>query len=257
MPIRKPQDTNRDTSRFKSYALLIGEDTATFAREAGVSRSRIYAASDPKISLGHVNARKIARYIASRLDLSEREELELRAELIGTPGNVVRAYLGTRTQATDLLSIDPDNAGRILEPEGRIYHGAGLRAVERLKEMGAPEYVIESVRRRTLPPMGHRMGRGRFPEAEARQSRRGPRKATLEETKPRLAAALEKSGMGLAELRERTGLGRETIRHALYGRGGGRSAEAIALVLGEKLGLTEEQMALIAWEVLKPPKPPS
>jgi hypothetical protein len=60
--------------------------------------------------------------------------------------------------------------------------------------------------------------------------------------------------MGLAELRERTGLGRETIRHALYGQGGGRSAQAIALVLRERLSLTEEQMALIAWEVLRPPK---
>jgi hypothetical protein len=157
-------------------------------------------------------------------------------------------------QTADLLGIDPDNAGRVLEPEGRIYHGAGTRAVEKLQEMGAPEYVTESVRERTLPPTGHHMGRGRFPEAEARHSRRGPRKATLEETKPRLAAALEKAAMGLAELRERTGLGRETIRHALYGEGGGKSAEAIALVLGEKLNLSEEQMALIAWEILRPPK---
>jgi DNA-binding phage protein len=254
MPIRKPQDEKKESSLFESYVLLIGEDTATLAREAGVSRSRIYTALKPRGALGHHNARKIAAYVAHRLELSEREELELRAELIGTPANLVRAYLGTRMQTANLLGIDPDNAGRVLESDGRIYHGAGLRALERLQEMGAPEYVVESVRRRTLPPSGHRMGRGRFPEAEARQSRRGPRKATLEETKPRLAAALEKSGMGLAELRERTGLGRETIRHALYGQGGGRSAQAIALVLRERLSLTEEQMALIAWEVLRPPK---
>ncbi len=43
MPIRKPQGTRRDTSLIKSYALQIGEDTATLAREAGISRSRIYA----------------------------------------------------------------------------------------------------------------------------------------------------------------------------------------------------------------------
>jgi DNA-binding phage protein len=257
MPIRKPQSKKKKSSLFKSYALLIGEDTATLAREAGVSRSRIYAALEPNAALGHHNARKIAAYIARRLKLSEREELELRAELLGTPENLVRAYLGTRMQTADTLGIDPDNASRVLEPEGRIYRGAGLRAVEKLEKMGAPEYVTESVRKRTLLPAGHRAGRGRFPEVEARQSRSGPRKATLEETKPRLAAALEKSGMGLAELRERTGLGRETIRHALYGQGGGKSAEAIALVLGQRLGLTEEQMALIAWEVLRPPKEPS
>jgi len=254
MPIRKPHGEKKERSLFKSYVLLISEDTATLAREAGVSRSRIYAALEPRGSLGHHNARKIAAYVARRLKLSEREELELRAELLGTPENLVRAYLGTRMQTADLLGIDPDNAGRILEPGGRIYHGAGTRAIEKLEEMGTPEYVTESVRERTLPPAGHRAGRGRFPEAEARQSRRGPRKATLEETKPRLAAALEKSGMGLAELRQRTGLGRETIRHALYGRGGGKTAEVIALALGEELGLSEEEMALVAWEIVRPPK---
>ncbi len=253
MPIRKPQDTKRDTSLFKSYALLIGEDTATLARLAGVSRSRIYAALDPDISLGHGNARKIAAYIARRLELSEREELELRAELIGTPGNLVRAYLGTRTQAMDLLGIDPENAGRILEPEGRIYHGAGLRAVERLKEIGAPEYVIESVRMRTLPPSGHRMGRGRFPEAEV-QARITQKRAELARGKPHLDAALKAAGWGAKELGKRAGLGRETVRLAFYGQGGGRAAEAIALALGEKLNLSEEQMAKVAWEVLRPPK---
>jgi hypothetical protein len=253
MPIRKPQDTRRDTSLFKSYALQIGEDTATLAREAGVSRSRIYAALDPHISLGHHNAQKIARYIASRLDLSDREELELRAELLGTPANLVRAYLGTRTQTMDLLGIDPENAGRVLEPDGRIYHGAGLRAVERLQEMGAPEYVIESVRSRTLPPAGHRMGRGRFLEAEV-QARITQKRAELARGKPHLDAALKAAGWGAKELGKRAGLGRETVRLAFYGQGGGRAAEAIALTLGEKLDLSDEQMALIAWEVLRPPK---
>jgi len=257
MPIRKPQDMKRDTSLFKSYALQIGADTAMLAREAGVSRSRIYAALEPRTALGHHNARKIASYVARRLKLSEREELELRAELLGTPENLTRAYLGTRTQTADLLGIDPENAGRILEPDGRIYHGAGLRAVEKLEEMGAPGYIVSSVQERTLPPVGHRSGRGRFPEAEVRQSRTGPKKATLMKTKPRLGSALEKSGMGLAELRQRTGLGRETIRYALYGQGGGKAAEAIALVLGEELDLGEEEMALIAWDVLRLPKEPS
>lgn len=256
MPIRKPQDTRRDTSLFKSYALLIGEDTATLARQAGVSRSRIYAALDPDISLGHGNARKIARYAASRLNLSQREELELRAALLGTPENLVRAYLGTRMETADLLGIDPENAGRVLEPEGRIYRGAGTRAVEKLEEMGAPEYVIESVRERTLPPAGHRMGRGRFPEAEV-QTRITQKRAELARGKPHLDAALKAAGWGASELGKRAGLGRETVRLAFYGQGGGKAAETIALTLGERLGLSEEQTALIGWEILRPPKKPS
>ncbi len=253
MPIRKPQSNKQESSLFKSYVLVIGEDTATLAREAGVSRSRIYTALKPSGALGHNNARKIAAYVAARLKLSDREELALRAELLGTPENLVRAYLGTKPQTADLLGIDPENAGRILEPEGRIYHGAGLRAVERLKEMGAPEYIIESVRRRTLPPSGHRMGRGRFPEAEV-PARNTRKRAELARGKPRLDTALKEARMGAKELGKRAGLGRETIRHAFYGRGGTKAAEAIALALGEKLNLSEEQMALIAWEVLRPPK---
>jgi hypothetical protein len=170
--VRKPQDEKKQGSLFKSYFASLAGDIATVARQAGVSRSRIYAALELQ-ALGHENARKIASYVARRLDLSEREELELRADLLGTPENLVRAYLGSRMKTADLFSIDPENAGRILEPEGRIYYGAGLRAVESLEELGAPEYIISSVRERTLPPAGHRMGRGRFPEAEVRQARTG------------------------------------------------------------------------------------
>jgi hypothetical protein len=254
MPIRKPADKKEDVSLFKSYVLSLGEDTATLSRGAGVSRSRIYAALEPEKALGHENARKIARYVSSRLRLSEREELGLRAELVGTPGNLVRAYLGTKLQAADLLGIDPDNATRVLDPEGRIYHGAGLRALERLEKLGSPDYIVEAVRERIMPPSGHHAGRGRFPEVEARQTRIHKKQAELAKLKPRLDAALREAGIGPKELGERAGIGRETVRHAFYGRGGGKAAEAIATFLGEKLGLSEEEMALLAWEILRPPQ---
>jgi hypothetical protein len=254
MPIRKPADEKLEGSLFKSYVLSLGEDTSTLARGAGVSRSRIYDALTPERALRHENARKIARYIARRLKLSQKEELGLRAELIGTPDNLVRAYLGTKGQTADLLGIDPDNATRVLDPDGRIYHGAGLRALERLEELGAPAYIVEAVRERVMLPAGHRAGGGRFPEAEARQTRIHKKRAELAKLKPRLDAALRRAGIGPKELGERAGIGRDTVRHAFYGRAGGKTAEAIATFLGEKLGLSEEERALLAWELLRPPQ---
>jgi hypothetical protein len=55
MPIRKPQSEKKQSTLLKSYLRLIGENSATLARHAGVSRSRIYDALGSG-ALGHENA---------------------------------------------------------------------------------------------------------------------------------------------------------------------------------------------------------
>jgi hypothetical protein len=44
---------------------------------------------------GADNAEKIARGMALMLSLSENERLELKAEIMGYPGDQVRAYFGS------------------------------------------------------------------------------------------------------------------------------------------------------------------
>ena len=53
-------------------------------------------------NVGADNARKIARGMANILGLSDRELLELLAEIMGHPGNIVRGWLGNPTRAARL-----------------------------------------------------------------------------------------------------------------------------------------------------------
>lgn len=255
MPIRKPRGEKKQNPLLAARLADTGEKPSEVARKTGVSRSRMNDALYHAV--GYENASKIAEHFKHRLGLTGREELELRAELMGTPGNLVRAYLGTKQRIINLLEIDRDNAGRMLDPEGNIAHDAGLKAADKLTEMEAPDYIVESVRRRTLPPVEHDRGRGRVTYQEKGPGvarRRRETRASLARVKPRLDAAIQESGLGMKELAKAAGIGRETLRQALYAKGGAQAAEGIATALGERLGLPEEQVALIAWEIIRRPK---
>jgi hypothetical protein len=251
LPIRKPREKKKQSPLLRRYLDALGEPVSTIARKAGVGRGRMHDAVNHGVGLD--NASKIAAYFGRVLDLSEREELELRAELMGTPDNLVRAYLGSVPRAAYVLGIDEANATKLLEPEGSISYAAGLQAQAALREMNAPEHVRRSVEERTLLSPEH--GQGAKPKVEysdpaARNALKGPTRKVAE-TKPRLDAAIRESGMSLPELAERAGVGRETLRQARHDRCGGDRAVRIARTLGERLKLSEEQMALLVWEMVQ------
>lgn len=125
-------------------------------------------------------------------------------------------------------------------------HRSGSRALKKLRELGAPDFVIESVYRRLLPPPESRRGviahdlHGPELSARLRNARR-----KLAATKPLTQDAIQASGLTKKKIYERAGIGKETMRQALYRRCGKRSAEAISCVLANAVGLSRENKEAI------------
>ena len=72
--------------------------------------------------------------------------------------------------------------------------------------------------------------------------------------KPRTHEAISRARLTRKQIYERAGIGKETLRKALYGRGGKGPAEKIARVLGEELGLPEEDREAIREELTRAPQ---
>lgn len=197
------------------YFRLINLPGARLARRCGVSHSQIYMARTRNV--GADNAEKISRGVARILGLSEEERLRLKAEIMGHPGELVRAYLGDSKKATRLLDVPEPTAREILDPGKSITHKSGIRALEKLKEMGAPASIVESVDGRLMPPPEPRRGLITHDLHGPELGRRYVRtKASLETGKPKTHEAIRQSGLMLREIRERAGVGKETMRRALY-----------------------------------------
>ena len=136
-----------------------------------------------------------ARGMASILGLSERERLELAAEIMGHPGDLVRAWFGDPTEAARLLDVSWPVAEEIVSEERSVTHKSGVRALEKLREMGAPDLVIESVERRLMPPPVRPRGiithglHGPEMAEQRKETREG-----LERGKPKVYEALQRSG---------------------------------------------------------------
>jgi hypothetical protein len=210
------------------------------AKRCGVSHSQIYIAR--KRNVGPDNARKIARGMANILGLSERERLELAAEIMGHPGDVVRAWCGDPTEAARLLGAPMHTAREIVSEERAITHKSATRALEKLREMGAPDLVVESVERRLMPlperPRGVITHKLHGPELAEQRKRT---KEGLRCGKPKTYEALQRSGFAPKDIRRRSGAGRETLRKALYERCGRDAATSISEVLGDALGPSDEE----------------
>jgi hypothetical protein len=80
------------------YFRVINMPGARLARRCGVSHSQVYMARTRNV--GADNAEKIARCVPMILGLSEEERLHLKAEIMGHPEELVRAYLGDSPSAT-------------------------------------------------------------------------------------------------------------------------------------------------------------
>lgn len=237
----------------KQYVRETSLSSKALAKRCGVSHSQMYMARTRNV--GPENAEKIAWCVANMLGLSQAQKLELKAQIMGEPQNMVAVYLGTIPNAMKILGISENGAREVLDPEKSIRHSVGVRAVRRLREIGAPEEVVVSVDRRVMPPPKPRRGLITFrragPEVAAQ---RKETKESLARHKPHTHAALKDSGLMLKELRVRAGVGKETVRRALYQRCGERSASRIAEVLKDAAGLSEAQAEAVEVELKTHPE---
>lgn len=248
MPLTQPR---RNNPLMRSYVDAIGLSGKALANVCGVSHSQLYMARERNV--GAKNAEKIASGIAKRLGLSLQERLALKAEITGHPGNLVRAYLGDGREAAGSLGEGEHIGGKVVGG-GEIPHAPGVRVVRRLEEMGAPSFVVEDVRARVAPePV--RVGRVTHRQSglEAR-NRRAEGLFNLRVFKPLTHEALQKAGLPKKEIRRRARIGKETLRIALYRKTGRSSAAKIAEVLGDELGLTEEEREAIRDELVRAPR---
>jgi hypothetical protein len=154
MPLTQPE---RDNPLMRRYFQQINMPGKRLARRCGVSHSQIYMAR--KRNVGADNAEKISQGMATILRFSEEERLLLKAEIMGHPGNLVKAWFGDVSRAARLLDVHLGTADEILDPEKSITHKSGVRALQKLREMNAPSsFVVESVERRLMPPPEPRHG---------------------------------------------------------------------------------------------------
>ena len=125
MPLQQPKRHNPLMRRYFQEINLPG---ARLARRCGVSHSQIYMAR--KRNVGADNAEKISRGITNILGLSEKERLRLKAEIMGHPGELVRAYLGNAQKAARLLDVPEPTAAEILDESKSVTHKSGAWALE-------------------------------------------------------------------------------------------------------------------------------
>ncbi len=249
MPLTQPK---RDNPLMRRYFREIGYSGMRLAKRCRVSHSQIYMAR--KRTVGADNARKISRGVASILGLSEKERLELASEIMGHPGDLVRGWIGDPTRAERLLGVTWRVAEEIVSEEKCITHASGTQALARLREVGAPGLVIESVERRLMPPPERPPGTPTHNLRGAELAERKRRtKEGLRDGKPKVYEALRRTGLTPKDIRAKTGLGRETVRRALYGEGlGAGSARKIAAMLGE--GLPEGKVLELEEELRRAPR---
>ena len=136
----------RDNPLMRRYFREVGLPGKQLAKRCGVAYSQIYMAHTHNV--GADNAQKISRTVALILGLSERDRLELKAEITGRPGDFVCAWFGNPTTAAHLLDVHRRVAAEIVDEEKSIGYRSGLWALEKLRKIGAPEIVTESVEMR-------------------------------------------------------------------------------------------------------------
>lgn len=239
---------NRTLQHYMETLEISGKELAT---RAGVSHSQVHEARTS--SVGPDNAERIASYIARRLALLEEEKLELKAEIMGDPSNLVRAYLGSGLDAARLFGVSSNTGAALVEAGGIVRKRTADIAAETLEGMGAPAKVIEEVRAKgkTLHGReGHITNTQRGREAT---DRRGRSMALFSLHKPTTAAAIKDSGLSRREIYEQARISREALRLALHDRCSRATAEAIAAVLAGELALSDLQKETIVEELTTAP----
>src|SRR5215212_6259603 len=140
MPLTQPE---RDNPLMRRYFRDVGLPGKQLAKRCGVAYSQIHMARTHNV--GADNAQKISRTIALILGLYERDRPELKAEIMGRPGELVRAWFANPTTAAQLLDVHRRVVAELVDEEKSIAYRSGLWALEKQRKIGAPEIVIESV----------------------------------------------------------------------------------------------------------------
>jgi hypothetical protein len=236
----------------KYYLRITGLSSKALSKKCGVSHSQMYMARNRNV--GPENAEKIASCVSRLLGLTLTEKLELKAEIIGEPRNLTKAYLGGAYETARIMDEHAQEVGKVVSPGVEIPHALGTRVLAKLEEMDAPDFVIEDIRARVAPkyvPPGRVTHRQSGLEA---RNKRAQALFNLRLFKPKTAEFLQRSGLSKKEIRDRAGVGREAVRSALYMRGGAKTAAKIANVLGEELGLSEQEREAIQEELIQAPQ---
>lgn len=248
MPLKQKK---RHNPLMLGYFHQIGLPSKQLAERCGVSHSQMYMARTRNV--GADNAEKISSTVARILGLSLKERLELKAEIMGHPGNLARAYFGEVEEAARILDVPHPTASEVCDEEKSITHASGTRALQRLRELGAPPYIMDSVDRRLMPAPEPRRGviahTLHGPEYSAR---RQATKQSLATFKPRTARAIRASGLQRKQICQRAGVGKETLRRALYDKCAGPTADKISSVLASE-GASPAEREAIRLELVSPP----
>lgn len=245
MPLTQPRRNNLLMRRYFDALGMTGKE---LARRAGVSHSQLYMARQRNV--GARNATKIACAIASLLKLSTDEELELKAEIMGDPENLIRAYLGNAQEITETLDEEP-SVGSDLIGGRPLSNKTSNRVLKKLQAMNAPGNVLSQLREKIKPPPSPP---GKVTYTAGRRTTKEQERKLLRQSKPRTAAAVEASGLSRKEIYERAQVGRETLRRALYEYCGKRNAAAISEVLAQASNLSEHEREAVRDELLHAPE---
>lgn len=249
MPLEQPK---RDNPLMRRYFREINLPGKRLAGRCGVSHSQIYMAR--KRNVGSDNAEKISRGVAGILGLYEDDRLRLKAEIMGHPENLVRAYLGDGHTAAKKLDMEPTTGAVVVHPTKPLGYRPGNRALRELERMDAPEVVVEAVRSRVLP---YRTTPGRRTHNQSGLEMRNRRAEALfyfRLFKPKTAEAFHVSGLSKKDLYTRAGVSRETLRKAMYEHAGPDSAREIARALGDAAGLSEGDLKTVEEELQAEPR---
>jgi transcriptional regulator with XRE-family HTH domain len=250
MPLTQPE---RDNPLMRRYFQQINLPGAQLARRCGVAHSQIYMAR--RRNVGPDNAEKISGGIARILGLPEGERLRLKAEIMGHPDNLVRAWLGDSRDAARLLGEEEPIGVLVINPEKTLAHRSGWRVVSKLEELGAPLEVVEDVRARVRPEAKRPLGKVTNTQRGLKaRNKRAAALFNLHLFKPRTHEAMQRARLSRKQVYERAGIGRETLRKALYERCGKAPAERIVHVLAQELGLSEQERVAIREELTRAPE---
>lgn len=248
MPLDQPR---RHNPLMLGYASELDMSDEVLSRRAGVGYSQVYMARTRHV--GADNASKIARAVGRLLSLSYFEELELKAEIMGDPGNIAHAYLGNGKEIAERLG-EEHSIGMALVRGKPLSNKAGQRVVQKLEQMNAPPDVLDAVRgtiKDPPSPPGRTTYTLRGRELREQRDRSWER---LEAAKPHTHQGLTRSGLSRKDLYQRAGIGKETLRQALYESCGAKAAVSISEVLADTASLSRAEREAITSELQRDPQ---
>lgn len=124
-----------------------GKKSHALARLFDVSHSQMCMARTRNV--GAKNAEKIASGMVSLLGLSAMEKLHLKAEIMGHPDNLLRAYVEGNAAVEGKLGLSAATMKELYDPDGTVGIVAAGRALRVLEEADAPDILLEAVRAKT------------------------------------------------------------------------------------------------------------